>query len=65
MGKETFETKFKDYQARLIREEKVFEGAKGNRKLKSYGQLKAYKYILEEGKEDKNLFADIREKVKT
>lgn len=65
MGKETFETKFKDYQARLIREEKVFEGAKGNRKLKSYGQLKAYKYILEGGKEDKNLFADIREKVKT
>ena len=65
MGKETFETKFKDYQARLIREEKVFEGAKGNRKLKSYGQLKTYKYILEEGKEDKNLFADIREKVNT
>lgn len=65
MGKETFETKFKDYQARLIRERKVFEGAKGNRKLKSYGQLKTYKYILEEGKEDKNLFADIREKVKT
>lgn len=65
MGKETFETKFKDYQARLIREEKVFEDAKGNRKLKSYGQLKTYKYILEEGKEDKNLFADIREKVKT
>ena len=65
MGKETFETKFKDYQARLIRERKVFEGAKGNRKLKSYGQLKTYKYILEEGKEDKNLFTDIREKVKT
>lgn len=65
MGKETFETKFKAYQADLIEKGEVFEGAKGNRKLKSYGQLKTYKYILEEGKEDKNLFADIREKVKT
>lgn len=65
MGKETFETKFKAYQADLIEKGEVFEGAKGNRKLKSYGQLKTYRYILEEGKEDKNLFADIREKVNT
>ncbi|ATV52021.1 hypothetical protein CTM50_02465 [Prevotella intermedia] len=65
MGKETFDTKFKNYQADLIEKGKVFEDAKGNRKLKSYGQLKTYRYILEEGKEDKNLFADIREKVKT
>lgn len=65
MGKEIFETKFKAYQADLIEKGEVFEGAKGNRKLKSYGQLKTYKYILEEGKEDKNLFADIREKVET
>lgn len=65
MGKETFETKFKDYQARLIREEKVFEGAEGGGVFKYRGKLNTYEHILKEGKEDKNLFADIREKVKT
>lgn len=65
MGKETFETKFKDYQARLIREEKeIFEDAEGGGESKYRGEVKNYEYILKEGKEDKNLFTDIREKVK-
>ena len=65
MGKETFETKFKDYQARLIREGKVFEGAEGGGVFKYRGKLNTYEHILEKGKEDKNLFPDIREKVNT
>ena len=65
MGKETFETKFKDYQIYLINEKKeIFEGAKGGGIFKYRGQLNIYEHILEKGKEDKNLFADIREKVK-
>ena len=65
MGKETFETKFKDYQIYLINEKKeIFEDAKGGGIFKYRGQLNIYEHILEKGKEDKNLFPDIREKVK-
>lgn len=65
MGKETFETKFKAYQADLIEKEKVFEGAEGGGVFKYRGKLNTYEHILEKGKEDKNLFPDIREKVNT
>ena len=65
MGKETFETKFKAYQADLIKEKKeIFEDVEGGGEFKYRGEVKNYEYILKEGKEDKNLFADIREKVK-
>lgn len=65
MGKETFETKFKAYQADLIEKGKVFEGAEGGGVFKYRGKLNTYEHILEKGKEDKNLFPDIREKVNT
>ncbi|ATV31741.1 hypothetical protein CTM45_09510 [Prevotella intermedia] len=65
MGKETFETKFKAYQADLIEKGKVFEDAEEGGVFKYRGKLNTYDHILKEGKEDKNLFADIREKVKT
>ncbi|MGP1545366.1 MAG: PGN_0703 family putative restriction endonuclease [Prevotella intermedia] len=65
MGKETFDTKFKNYQADLIKEKKeIFEDAEGGGEFKYRGQLNIYEHILEKGKEDKNLFPDIREKVK-
>lgn len=65
MGKETFDTKFKNYQADLIEKEKVFEGAEGGGVFKYRGKLNTYEHILEKGKEDKNLFPDIRKKVNT
>ena len=66
MGKETFDTKFKNYQADLIKEKKeIFEDAEGGGVFKYRGKLNTYEHILEKGKEDKNLFPDIREKVNT
>lgn len=66
MGKETFDTKFKNYQADLIKEKKeIFEDAEGGGEFKYRGKLNTYEHILEKGKEDKNLFPDIREKVNT
>lgn len=60
MARDSFKDKLERRQISLIEEKTIFDGARGGGVFKK----QTYSHILEKGSEDKNLFSDIRERVK-